>query len=886
MAKKAGKKSSGAEGSRKKASRMALQKGKVRKKSKEHRYHLRVRSALRNAMESKLRVRGRDAQARGDVVTMEVPATYRADYTPTDLVRACRALERGDITVQEMWRMEKGRKGHAPGSWKEKYKVPAQTVANYMKLDPATRKPRWHAVEATNTFTKTGKPPTLGAAEEVLGAAVVIAHRQGMPFTRADVIACARSVAMKLKATDPLGKPYSETTDMRMWYDAFVERCKSEHGIDVHERRGHAMSNIRDMCVSKESVIYYRDHVHNPTMNMVRERHTANGTKLTFNHKGNFDEFQLDLNAFASKESAFLVVANEEVNVRVPFERCPHITVVCSFLGRKPLMHLLVLPRENLPHEFASMLQRDDLVGITGTDTGWISGDTKTSWFKKVTEDPTNIIGKEPVLMTFDGHYTNVCNLELATLMIGVSVVGLAGPAHHTHVLQECDTSTRNGGPIARVKATLSDKLRRHIGSKIIECGECNITMPQLARLLEMSIEEALTPEVCIAAMQAVGYYEDDNGELQYDPIAVVDARLIPSRKDITSTDGCAPGATRSGFRRPIPSPLRQLSASASGALALTAAQEAIGERFVSQVDDDPNKGKRRKGGRSYNQRGCVITNPDHIQMLEAERNSAQLTEMKKTHKVWEDQAKKLKKAVAVTARQLHAAIKSVETARTRAGVVAQVLALSGEANVGDDAWWKSRRRGGLTAAMAKATINVLDGKTPSTITDALREQIASAVANGSAKAAAERHKKAASDASSVAAHEAASAQATWDDWLRSHPEPPKPPSEEESDDEFAFVDAEEDDGGDAAHVAPTDVAGGEDDDANAAPSLPEHVAGEDDANAALRTPTRAAPSRSHRAASLSTIKKLTPSSRARAITSLSPRDQQNVLLALFEAAG
>ena len=60
-----------------------------------------------------------------------------------------------------MWMMEKGCKGHASGSWKEKYKVPAQTVANYMKLDPATRKPRWHAVEATNTFTKTGKPPTL-----------------------------------------------------------------------------------------------------------------------------------------------------------------------------------------------------------------------------------------------------------------------------------------------------------------------------------------------------------------------------------------------------------------------------------------------------------------------------------------------------------------------------------------------------------------------------------------------------------------------------------------------------------------------------------------------------------------------------------------------------
>ena len=60
---------------------------------------------------------------------------------------------------------------------------------------------------------------------------------------------------------------------------------------------------------------------------------------------------------------------NEKVNVRVTFERCPHITVIAGFIGDKPLMHLLIFPREGVPHKFASMLEHEHIVGVSGTES-------------------------------------------------------------------------------------------------------------------------------------------------------------------------------------------------------------------------------------------------------------------------------------------------------------------------------------------------------------------------------------------------------------------------------------------------------------------------------------------------------------------------------------
>ena len=49
---------------------------------------------------------------------------------------------------------------------------------------------------------------------------------------------------------------------------------------------------------------------------------------------------------FGQDESVFKAFAIQRAEWTV--DGISDITVVCSFLGRKPLMHLLVLPRENL----------------------------------------------------------------------------------------------------------------------------------------------------------------------------------------------------------------------------------------------------------------------------------------------------------------------------------------------------------------------------------------------------------------------------------------------------------------------------------------------------------------------------------------------------------
>jgi len=82
--------------------------------------------------------------------------------------------------------------------------------------------------------------------------------------------------------------------------NAFLDRCQSLHGVNVRMRRGHMISDVRTQVVSRESVEHYRDNVHAPALRMVKERHALRGSKMTLEHKGNFDEWMLDLNAFVS----------------------------------------------------------------------------------------------------------------------------------------------------------------------------------------------------------------------------------------------------------------------------------------------------------------------------------------------------------------------------------------------------------------------------------------------------------------------------------------------------------------------------------------------------------------------------------------------------------
>ena len=238
------------------------------------------------------------------------------------------------------------------------------------------------------------------------------------------------------------------------------------------------------------AVGFARAQVHNPELEEVRKKLKAfHNKKLTFANKGNFDEFGLDLNRYAEGGKGFIVLADSKV--QVPFDRAPHVTVLGGFMGRKALPFVLVVPRKELPEEYAKLLKRDHVIALGCTQSGWMTGDLKFEAYKLWKRDPECLVGKEPCMLSFgklpgrpvhfsrslgrslvivclanplndksrpgppsltraDGHNSNTLNLEMSLEMEKDDVAGVATPAHLSFWLQEMDTSKKKGGPIVR----------------------------------------------------------------------------------------------------------------------------------------------------------------------------------------------------------------------------------------------------------------------------------------------------------------------------------------------------------------------------------------------------------------------------------------------------
>eukprot|EP00854_Cymbomonas_tetramitiformis_P015043 gene15043-17777_t len=181
--------------------------------------------------------------------------------------------------------------------------------------------------------------------------------------------------------------------------------------------------------------------VHNPELERVKELHRQRGSKLDLKlHKGNWDEWQLDLNSFATSGKGFLVLRGKKCNIVIPFKRCPHITVVSGFMELKPLMTFMLLPRkDNIPPEFAQHLTWE-----------WVI----------------------ETFATHDGHLSNTGNLPLAMAMEESKCSGVTSPSHTSHRMQEMDTAKSQGGPIAVTKEKLESLVAQQIRSSTIQ-GVC-----------------------------------------------------------------------------------------------------------------------------------------------------------------------------------------------------------------------------------------------------------------------------------------------------------------------------------------------------------------------------------------------------------------------------
>ena len=168
----------------------------------------------------------------------------------------------------------------------------------------------------------------------------------------------------------------------------------------------------------------------------------------------------------------------------------------------------------------------------------------------------------------------------------------------------------------------------------------------------------------------------------------------------------------------------------------------------------------------------------------------------------------------------------------------------SGEENE----WWRAAkgRRGGLTIAMAKAFVAVLDGEPPKAVDDAARERIFKAVSEGHPLDLANSARSKAIEVRDNEVRLCSEAKARLTAFITSNPEPPKPPNDEEE-----FNDARSDDEG-------ADGAGDDEDNAERADDVHEPRA------------------------RLSLLQQLTPGSRASAVSELTAEDQRSLLLAFM----
>ena len=124
-------------------------------------------------------------------------------------------------------------------------------------------------------------------------------------------------------------------------------------------------------------------------------------------------------------------------------------------------------------------------------------------WLRVGTEESARVAGltvvntgKEPTLMTCDGHGSNL-SLPVAMTLASSSVSGVVLPAHFTSVLQECDASR---GPIASLKVNFDDLVRKQFRYLQNNKKPFHISPAQLVGLVQKAASN-ITPGACVASL-------------------------------------------------------------------------------------------------------------------------------------------------------------------------------------------------------------------------------------------------------------------------------------------------------------------------------------------------------------------------------------------------
>jgi len=306
---------------------------------------------------------------------------------------------------------------------------------------------------------------------------------------------------------------------------------------------------------------------------------------------------------------------------------------------------LVLVARAAGPNDNWTKHCKSDKMFVGTTSDGWMDEHMKFEWYQHSKSFPHSPFGdaNRRMIDQRDQHYSNE-SIRQSLQQEADGNIGIGTPGHHTAALQHMD---QRGGPIQHANRYARALIRREHRAR----GE--ITIPAMLRIIEISVAASHTPKIFSYASRRVGWYEDENGKLAYNPMATCDKSVLTAyippalpNTNEAGTSGDSPVVQQTTLALPQqPGAYRKASEflrkhSSAGQLAALTVRELF-TSVVSESEDgsgDEGEGERRrkKGGGRKHQKGVIISKAEFRQ---GKQEIAQKKEDKK-HKASSDECK------------------------------------------------------------------------------------------------------------------------------------------------------------------------------------------------------------------------------------------------------
>jgi hypothetical protein len=159
---------------------------------------------------------------------------------------------------------------------------------------------------------------------------------------------------------------------------------------------------------------------------------------------------------------------------------------------------------------WSNFVRDKDRLIIASTESGYVNTELKHKWYKHCKAQEFVPWAKRPTMPTADHHSSNE-SIDMSAEMEEDECFLSGGPGHSTHLLQDLD---QRGGPIQhwkRIMTALTCHSYRQHGA---------LSRERIAQVSEQAYVLSFTPAVCAYATLKVGWCEDAEGKLVYDPLA------------------------------------------------------------------------------------------------------------------------------------------------------------------------------------------------------------------------------------------------------------------------------------------------------------------------------------------------------------------------------